>query len=103
MNCKEQAPSPVDLDTEPSFDEYVAARRVVLYEYEQLRRTGKHGKLSISRDEMVANIIFKSCERFRGPADSLRGRSSSSGNDGGGAAIITSGQDQLRKTAGGIR
>jgi hypothetical protein len=55
----------MNLDEEPTFEEYVAARKVVFYEYEQLRKTGRFGTLSIARDEMVANIVFKSCERFR--------------------------------------
>ncbi len=50
---------------EPSFEEYVAARKVVLYVFEQLRREKYKGHLSIASDEMVARIVLKSCERYR--------------------------------------
>jgi ParB/RepB/Spo0J family partition protein len=58
------------LEEEPSFNEYVAARRVVLYEYDQLRKSDKYqGRLSVAHDEMVAQIIHKSCPGFRTSKD----------------------------------
>jgi hypothetical protein len=53
------------LDEEPTFEEYVAARKVVLFVYEQLRQEKYKGQLCIASDEMVSRIVFKSCERFR--------------------------------------
>ncbi len=50
---------------EPSFEEYVAARKVVFYVYEQLREEKYNGHLSVASDEMVARIVLKSCERYR--------------------------------------
>lgn len=52
------------LTVEPSFEDYVAARRVVLYEYNRIRHAKYQGQLSIARDEMLANIIHKSCARY---------------------------------------
>lgn len=89
----------IDLDQEPTFEEYIAARRVVLYEYEQLRKTGKHGKLNIASDEMVANIVIKSCERFRPSIDSIRGNGPSVGNVAPGPASLISGARRQRAAA----
>jgi len=87
---------------EPTFDEYVAARKVVLYEYELIRRSGKHAKLSIASDEMVASIIFKSCPRFC-PDDSVRGRGENHSDNGAESTILSGCEDELRKAAGGVR
>lgn len=50
---------------EPSFAEYVAARKVVMYEYEKLRSENQEGRLNIASDEMVARIVHRSCAYFR--------------------------------------
>lgn len=53
------------LETEPTFEEYVSARRVVLYEYNRIRFSRFNGDLSVARDEMLATIVHKSCLRFK--------------------------------------
>jgi hypothetical protein len=100
----------IDLDEEPTFEEYVAARKVVLHEYHRLRQSGRFGSLSIGSDEMVSNIIFKSCERFRpntksaievtnpGPTHTIRRRSRSVGNNGKRAAADQGSQELVRST-----
>lgn len=52
-------------DPRPTFDEYVAARKVVLFVTDELRRQKFKGQLNIASDAMIAMIVHRSCEYFR--------------------------------------
>lgn len=61
-----------ELLPQPTFDDYVAARRVVLYLYDELRRENYKGKLNIASDEMVARIVQRSCPGLQNPHTVLK-------------------------------